>query len=49
MSILEFIFGLIALIVGAFTVLMTATIIADYKLNKKVKKEYENCKIGGKK
>lgn len=48
MNVLEFIFGIIALLVGGFVILMTATIIADYKVNKKIKKEYENCKIGGK-
>lgn len=44
MGILEFIFGIIALFVGGFVILMTATIIADYKLKEKIKNEYKESK-----
>ena len=44
MGILEFIFGIIALFIGGFVIIITASIIADYKTKEKIKKEYKESK-----
>ena len=44
MNVLGFIFGVMSLCIGSFTILMTATIISDYKLQTQIKKEYEESK-----
>ena len=44
MGILEFILWLIGIPVGGFMLIVMTSIIADYKLNKRIKNEYEESK-----
>ncbi len=44
MGVLEFTYKVIALLIGSFTTLMIATIISDYRLKERIKKEYKESK-----